>query len=311
MLPRIILSLAFLAIIALQHGLFPATLRGDQVVIVLDDSGSMNERMQGSRTSRLDAAKKALSQVLQQIPPGTNVGVLLLNGAGRDHWLVPLGPLDAAGAIRKINGMKANGGTPLGDAMRIAADQLLQARTKSVYGTFRMVVVTDGEATDPQLLAQFLPDILSRGLVVDAIGVDMKTDHALATRVHSYRRANDEASLQSAVAQVMAENAGDDQSSTEEDFALLSALDEIDVSEVLKALATPNNQSITGVAARSIGTGTPGAFSPPSNAGTAPAATGVSFLNAALGTLCSCLLPVIVALMIFITVVSRNNKRRR
>jgi Ca-activated chloride channel homolog len=101
--------------------------RGDYVVIVLDDSGSMNDNMKGTRGRRIEAAKKALAQVVQQIGDGTQVGLLLLNGArNSNHWLIPLGPLNKADAVAKINRLAASGGTPLGDALRIAADELLR-----------------------------------------------------------------------------------------------------------------------------------------------------------------------------------------
>ena len=142
----------------------PIAAASDHVVIILDDSGSMNESMQGTRIRKMDGAKRALTQVIEQIPESTKVGILLLNGAkAANHWLVPLGPLDKNLAQAKVKSISAGGGTPLGEAMRIAADQLLQARAKAVYGTYRLIVVTDGEATDKELLEQYLPDVLSRG----------------------------------------------------------------------------------------------------------------------------------------------------
>ncbi|MBU6238000.1 MAG: VWA domain-containing protein [Planctomycetes bacterium] len=286
----------------------------DHVVIILDDSGSMNEAMAGN-IRKMDAAKRALAKVVEQIPDTTNVGILLLNGArANNHWLVPLGALDKKNATIKVNSIGANGGTPLGEAMRIASDQLLQARNKSVYGTYRLIVVTDGEATDKVLLDQYLPDILSRGLIVDAIGVNMAGNHSLATQVHSYRRADDEAALSNAIVEILAESSGDNSGSSDSDFELLNALNDVDAGEILKALAKPNNDPVTGYSARTSAVAPPEpTWVPPPpavipTAAQAPEKTG--FFEMLFGTFCTCMLPILVAVMIFITVAASGNRKR-
>lgn len=286
----------------------------DHVVIILDDSGSMNEAMAGN-IRKMDAAKRALVKVVEQIPETTNVGILLLNGArANNHWLVPLGALDKKNATIKVNSIGANGGTPLGEAMRIASDQLLQARNKSVYGTYRLIVVTDGEATDKVLLDQYLPDILSRGLIVDAIGVNMAGNHSLATQVHSYRRADDEAALSNAIVEILAESSGDNSGSSDSDFELLNALNDVDAGEILKALAKPNNDPVTGYSARTSAVAPPEpTWVPPPpavipTAAQAPEKTG--FFEMLFGTFCTCMLPILVAVMIFITVAASGNRKR-
>lgn len=280
----------------------------DHVVIILDDSGSMNEAMAGN-IRKMDAAKRALAKVVEQIPDTTNVGILLLNGArANNHWLVPLGALDKKNATIKVNSIGANGGTPLGEAMRIASDQLLQARNKSVYGTYRLIVVTDGEATDKVLLDQYLPDILSRGLIVDAIGVNMAGNHSLATQVHSYRRADDEAALSNAIVEILAESSGDNSGSSDSDFELLNALNDVDAGEILKALAKPNNDPVTGYSARTSAVAPPEpTWVPPPPAVIPTAAQAPEML---FGTFCTCMLPILVAVMIFITVAASGNRKR-
>lgn len=258
----------------------------------------------------MDGAKRALTQVIEQIPESTKVGILLLNGAkAANHWLVPLGPLDKNLAQAKVKSISAGGGTPLGEAMRIAADQLLQARAKAVYGTYRLIVVTDGEATDKELLEQYLPDVLSRGLVVDAIGVNMPNSHSLATRVHSYRRADDEAALSNAIVEILAENNGLDAGASEADFELLNALKDVDAGEILKALATPNNNAVTGfmTSHRNDSKPVPPVFIP-ANVPPASPPTTPNFVATLFGTFCTCMLPILVAIMIFLTVASRGRR---
>jgi uncharacterized protein YegL len=305
----------------------PSLTASDHVVIVLDDSGSMNEGMQGTRVRKMEAAKRALAKVIQQISENTNVGVLLLNGArSSNHWLVELGPLNRQNAIARVNSIQANGGTPLGEAMRIAADELLRVRGKMVYGTYRLIIVTDGEATDRASLDRYLPDILSRGLIVDAIGVNMQSDHSLATQVHSYRRADDEAALSNAIVEILAENSDRDAGASDADFELLNALNEVNAGEILKALATPNNDEVTGFlqtnpyprnpypstggtlgAAPTIPPKMPNNTNSPNNNNSGES----GFITQVFGTFCTCMLPILIAIMIFITIVSRGNRKRR
>ena len=67
------------------------------------------------------------------------------------------------------------------------------------------MIVTDGEAGDQNLVERYTPEVVARGVVVDVIGVDMKSRHTLATKVHSYRAANDPESLKKAIQEVFAE----------------------------------------------------------------------------------------------------------
>jgi hypothetical protein len=217
----------------------------ENVVIVLDDSGSMNTKMQ-SRSSRMDAAKKALASVLKQFRPDTKLGLLLLNGArNHDHWAIPLDHLSANQATKLILSLHADGGTPLGERLREGADALLKLREKQFYGNYRLLVVSDGEAEDRKMLDAYLPDILSRGIMVDAIGVDMSQDHSLATRVHSYRRADDDAALEKALQEVFAERIESSGDGSQEDYRLLQAIDDSTAKDVLAAISKSNNSAIT------------------------------------------------------------------
>jgi uncharacterized protein YegL len=216
------------------------------VVVVLDDSGSMNESMSsGRRVRKMDAAKSALLSVLEKLPDEAQVGVLALNsGAGGNQWIAPLGPVDRQSIRRQISGIQASGGTPLGAAMKEAADALLENRKKQVYGTYRLLIVTDGEAGDQNLVEEYLPEIKARGLITDVIGVDMRGDHSLATQVSSYRRADDPESLARAIADVFAETTDDSGDAGESDYDLLSGLPDELAAAALTSLTKNENQPI-------------------------------------------------------------------
>ena len=172
------------------------------VVVVMDDSGSMDNRMRSRRVRKIDAARDAMRTVLSRVSTDAEVGVLGLNGG----WILPLGPVDQAGIASAAGRLQARGGTPLGASMKTATDALLNRRAERHYGSYRLLIVTDGEAGDRNLVDAYLPDIMSRGILVDVIGVDMRSDHSLATRVHSYRRADDPDALATAIKEALAES---------------------------------------------------------------------------------------------------------
>jgi hypothetical protein len=212
----------------------------DNVVVVLDDSGSMAERMRSDRkTDKMEAAKSALIKVIDQLPANAHVGILLLN----DGWLCQLGPVDKAEITSRIQQIRDGGGTPLGRSMKAGADALLAKRDKEHYGSYRLLVVTDGEANDSRKVEQYLPDILARGITVDVIGVDMASAHSLATKVQNYRKADDPASLETAIQQVFAETA-DGSDTSEEDFELAAAFPDDMAMEVITSLTDSGNHPI-------------------------------------------------------------------
>jgi len=219
------------------------------VVVVLDDSGSMNEPMRRNRRmTKMQAAKQSLITVLDSLPADAHVGVVALNARNEPHrgnnWIIPLGPVDKAQATAAIRSLRANGGTPLGHFMRHGADELLKSRSKDRYGSYRLLIVTDGEAGDQASVERFLPDILSRGITTDVIGVDMASEHSLATKVHTYRRADDPESLTRAVREVFAETSADASDTGEDDFDLVAGLpDEVAVA-ALEALGSAGNHPI-------------------------------------------------------------------
>ncbi|HUP79972.1 MAG TPA: vWA domain-containing protein [Pirellula sp.] len=282
----------------------------DSVVIVLDDSGSMNEKMSGG-VKRIDAAKKAIDAVLKQFPPNTRLGLLLLNGEkSKKHWAIPLEHLSVPQATRRVDSVMADGGTPLGDRIREGADALLQLRGKQSYGNYRLLIVTDGEASDAQLLAQYLPDVLSRGIIVDAIGVDMKQNHSLATRVHSYRRADDGAALSQAIQEVFAEKVDSNIANSQADFALLQALDDGTAKEALITLSKPNNSPIVGISAP-VHANDSSVGNPPGK-GTPVIRT--TILGTIAATIVTCMVPlaiIVIALFVFISKPTEGKKQNR
>ena len=281
----------------------------NNVVVILDDSGSMDTRMANGQR-RIDAAKQALKNVLERLPVETQVGVLALNSQLDDSpWIVPMGVINATPWQQRIDQISAAGGTPLGQFTKIAADELLKLRTNDRYGTYRLLVVTDGEATDRELLQRFVPDVLARGIVLNVIGVDMASEHSLATSAHTYRPAADAQSLVEAISEVFAESTTTGQDA-QGDFDLLAGLPDGFAEEAIKALSEVRNEPIEGVTnAADPASGTPNGdpFAPASQN------TNHSTFGSILGSLiccCGSVMGLVLLAAILIRAFS-NGKRRR
>lgn len=214
----------------------------DNIVVLLDTSGSMYDTLKNGNGDKISAAKNALTETLLQVPSSTNLGILTF-----DAWLTNLEPINdkSKNIIDKINNMTISGrGTPLGEFMKVGADALLQERVKEKgVGTYRFLIITDGEANDSSLVEQYLPDILSRGIIVDVIGVDMSSSHSLANKVHSYKDVNDLNSLKKAINSVLAEVSNNQDSIA--DFELMEGLSEKEsASKIIDVISYLSNDPI-------------------------------------------------------------------
>ncbi len=305
---RYLVTLALLGMLTL-----PAAAREpvytDNVVIVLDGSGSMREKMARTGVTKMAAAKSALHEVLAQLPETTNVGIVAFSASSAADWLVPLGPQNAAQLASAIDGLAARGGTPLGRYMKMGADRLLQQRADQFgYGTYRLLVVTDGEADHPRTVNQYTTEIIARGITVDVIGVNMKKDHTLATRVHSYRRADDPESLRAAIADVFAEVSAADTSDAagEDAFALLAPLPDDVAVAMVQALATSGNEPIG--TQRAAPAEAPGGGSRRTGAGGQANQTSSVGLSIRLGSVCCVVVGFFVVFALVLVMVRRGRR---
>ena len=235
----VLTSTAFLKVLTAQD------VYVDNVVIVLDGSRSMEGRMDSMAVSKIQAAKTSIFKVMKTLPQSTHVGLIAF-GDNVTQWIYPLGPRDDAALFNALKNINPGGGTPLGEYMKYGADALLKAREKQYgYGSYRLLIVTDGEANDDNLVNRFARDIISRGITVDVIGVNMQNDHTLAALANSYRRANDPASLQTAIQQVFAEVENKaDTGADKSDFSELANIPDEIILCIIDALNDSDNQPI-------------------------------------------------------------------
>ncbi|MDQ3692254.1 MAG: VWA domain-containing protein [Chloroflexota bacterium] len=154
------------------------------VELILDASGSMAETIPGTENqSRMDAAKLALLDVIDQIPErdGLNVGLRVYGHEGSNsetdrpvscqstELLVPIAAVDKAVLAQRVEAMAPTGWTPLALALEAAAADFTPGG-ESV--TNAIIMVTDGEETcdgDPCAVAGALP-AAEIGLTTHVVG---------------------------------------------------------------------------------------------------------------------------------------------
>ncbi|MFG3686116.1 VWA domain-containing protein [Micromonospora sp. NPDC047740] len=149
-----------------------------KVELVLDVSGSMRARDIDGR-SRISVAQQAFNEVVDALPDETQLGIRVLGATyrGKDkkqgcldtQQIVPVGPVDRTQAKAAVATLRPTGFTPVGLALRSAAQDLGTGSTAR-----RIVLITDGEDTcappDPCEVAR---ELAAQGtkLVVDTLGL--------------------------------------------------------------------------------------------------------------------------------------------
>lgn len=123
---------------------------GASVAILVDNSGSMEDRAKGDKRRKYVVAREALESMLASTDsfvarqPDFPINVGLYRFSSRVRPMVPVSRYDRARLMAALDSMpEPDGGTAIGDAMEQAREDLYRA------GTFRkyILVVTDGENT--------------------------------------------------------------------------------------------------------------------------------------------------------------------
>lgn len=149
-----------------------------KVELVLDVSGSMRAQDIDGR-SRISVAQQAFNEVVDALPDETQLGIRVLGATyrGKDkkqgcldtQQIVPVGTVDRTQAKAAVATLRPTGFTPVGLALRSAAQDLGTGSTAR-----RIVLITDGEDTcappDPCEVAR---ELAAQGtkLVVDTLGL--------------------------------------------------------------------------------------------------------------------------------------------
>jgi Ca-activated chloride channel family protein len=177
---------------------------------IFDGSGSMSEALnkqcKGDKrfSSRLQGAKWAIEQFLPLVPPDVNLGLWVFDSYGNSER-VPLGPDNRAQFLTAIQKTKAGGKTPLTESIEQGVKRLVQQRDRQLgYGEFRLIVVTDGEATG-RPLPQAVAHARERRIPIYTIGLCIGAEHELRRYAVSYRAADSMEALKLGLEETLAE----------------------------------------------------------------------------------------------------------
>lgn len=175
--------------------------------VVLDASGSMNEKGCSGGMTKIDAARQALATFARSIPADANLGLQVFNARGVREWL-PLGVGNRDKFDAALKRVVAGGGTPLNSSIRYAAEKLQgQGARQLGYGEYNLVVVTDGEANPGEEPNPVVDALLARTpVVLHTIGFCIGEKHSLNQPGRTlYRAADNPEQLRAGLADVLAE----------------------------------------------------------------------------------------------------------
>jgi Ca-activated chloride channel family protein len=148
------------------------------VILVLDSSGSMAEKS-GGRT-RMESAKKGLTDVIAAVPDGSSVGLRVYGASIEDgpgscedsDLLVPVETVDRDKLTDEVKGLEPLGNTPIAFSLEKAAKDLPDEGPRSI------VLVSDGEENCDGDPCQVAEDIRDSGVDVHVDVVGLEVDAA-------------------------------------------------------------------------------------------------------------------------------------
>ena len=180
------------------------------IVVVYDNSGSMNEGFrhqtgQNRFRTKIEGANWAVHEFIKTVPDDVNLGLMVFGEDG-GREVVSLGPNNRQAFLNAIDTVQAGGGTPLGEAILDAVDRLTaQYKNQLGYGEFRLIVVTDGEATGRVTVEEAVKYTDSYGFPIYTIGLDVSDNHELRKFSVKYFAASSAEDLQKGLEESAAE----------------------------------------------------------------------------------------------------------
>ena len=175
---------------------------------IIDGSGSMSERTGrkcGNRENfenKLAGAKWAVKKFLESTPDDINIGLFVFDYYGKKE-VVPLSKNNRKDFLNKIDKITAGGGTPLAEAIKFGTDRLIKEYKDQLgYGEFRLVVVTDGIASNIYKAAKYAAEY---GISLYSIGLCVDEDHPLRRFSVSYKAADNFEALSEGLSETLAE----------------------------------------------------------------------------------------------------------
>ncbi|MDX2214008.1 MAG: VWA domain-containing protein [Oculatellaceae cyanobacterium bins.114] len=156
------------------------------VLIALDSSGSMAERVTGGE--KMMVAKAAVTQFVQKLPNTANVGLLVYGHKGSNQkadraiscagidTIYPISPLNQAEFTAAVNSVQPTGYTPIAAALQ-KSEETIKASTREAAQNV-IFVVSDGIETcngDPVAIARRLHSSPTQ-VIINVIGFDVNNE---------------------------------------------------------------------------------------------------------------------------------------
>ena len=174
---------------------------------LFDCSGSMGENCSGKK--KIQGAKDAMLRFLKNVPDDANVGILAfgLNNDDGCEEILPLSKNNYSALEKAIAPLKPTDGTPLGNALFIGTQKLVDQYKKQLgYGEYRLIVITDGYASNMGHMIKACKNLSKFGFIsLYSIGLCMDTDNPLKDFALSSRDASNYEELEKALVETAAE----------------------------------------------------------------------------------------------------------
>lgn len=157
----------------------PDAIGQNNLIFVVDRSGSMDEGACGANGTKSQVVASALASFMPQIP--TDVAVGYIDFGRSNEVRVPLGVNNRAALIAAAEGhLPDMGDTYVGHATEVAFDILTkQGLNQGATGTYRIVLIVDGGATDDRTLDQVLTQINHTPVEILTAGFCIGAGHEL------------------------------------------------------------------------------------------------------------------------------------
>jgi uncharacterized membrane protein len=158
------------------------------VVLVIDNSGSMNHSVLGSNRSQQDIADEGAAMAIESMDKSDLVGVITFNS---DYTVdVPLAPnKDPKATAKLVRSIGADGGTYMPPALAEAHRQIRAAKADVKH----IIVLSDGVSLGKDKLPSMVEEIAADGIRVSTIAIgnqsdtDMMADMAARGKGQFYR----------------------------------------------------------------------------------------------------------------------------
>ena len=154
------------------------------LLIILDTSSSMSESFEGS--TKIVVAKQVLSDLINDLPDGMDVGLRIFGGCENSQLLLPIAALDRVALHAKVTAISTGGPTPIAYTLEQAKGDFANIADKKL-----ILLVSDGQETCHGKPVEAAKDLLAAGydLRIDVVGFDVAGQNGTADKLRDIANA--------------------------------------------------------------------------------------------------------------------------